>query len=150
MAYPPESYLRSFMMHRNALLGLLDKIPEDQAGFQAWDDGMSFKALTDHLASSSGYVSDTIEGGAPNVLEPSENLAAAKARLHEKTGTLKQTLSGLDETKLNTMVEVLGGQNMPLYAFIDFMREHEAHHKGQLWAMARMIGVAPGSFVSRN
>lgn len=36
---------------------------------------------------------------------------------------------------------------MPLYGLIDFMVQHEAHHKGQIWLMARMIGLEPAMFV---
>ncbi len=148
MAYPAENYSRSFMLHRNALTLLLDKIPDDQGDFKAWDEGMSFKSTADHLSSSTNYVISTIQGQAPEKLEPSADYAAAKAQLQTTTTAMQKALADLSEEQLNSTVNVLGGRDMPLYSFIDFMREHEAHHKGQLWTMARMIGVAPGSLIN--
>jgi uncharacterized damage-inducible protein DinB len=44
-------------------------------------------------------------------------------------------------------VPAFGGREMPVTALLDMIITHEAHHKGQVWVMARMIGVKPPRFV---
>ena len=53
----------------------------------------------------------------------------------------------LTDEHLSSIVEAFGGRKMPASALADFMIAHEAHHKGQVWVMARMTGVQPPMFV---
>ncbi len=134
-------------MHRAALLELLDQIPDDQGDFAAWDGGMSFQGLTDHLAGAGERTLATLRGEAPQKPEPSKDFSSAKQRLCDNAATMQETLSNLSEEQLGTVIEAFGGRKMPLSTLLEFLREHEAHHKGQVWMMARMIGVTPPMFV---
>ena len=147
MAYSGQDYARAFMMHRAALLELLDKISDDQGDFKAWDEGMSFQQLTDHLSGSSERGLAMLQGEAPQKPKPSKDFASAKQRLHDNTGAVQQTLAGLGDKQLGTVIEAFGGRKMSLATLLEFLREHEAHHKGQVWMMARMVGVEPPMFV---
>jgi uncharacterized damage-inducible protein DinB len=146
MAITGTEYAQSFSMHREALLGLLEQIPAEQGEFTAWPEGMSFRRLADHLSASSGRVSAMTSGQIPQKLEPSADLAAAVERLREATHSTKLALTGLTPEVLAKVVPAFG-QEMPVRGMIDFMLAHEAHHKGQVWMMARMIGVQPPMFV---
>ncbi len=146
MAITGTEYAQSFSMHREALMGLLEQIPADQGEFTAWPEGMSFRRLADHLSASSGRVSAMMSGQAPKKLEPSADLRAAVERLREVTQNTKLALKGLTPEVLARVVPAFG-QEMPVHGMIDFMLAHEAHHKGQIWMMARMIGIEPPMFV---
>jgi uncharacterized damage-inducible protein DinB len=144
---PGTFYVGNFLRHRDTLVDLLERIPADQGEFKAWENGMSFRALTDHLSASSRRVAAMLRGQSPEKLEPSVDLAAAIERLRESTVTTVATLETLTDDTLVRVIPAFGGQEMSVRALIDFVIAHETHHKGQVWMMARMIGIEPPMFV---
>lgn len=147
MAYSGQDYARSFAMHREALLELLDQIPDDRGDFKAWDGGMSFQGIANHLAGASERTLAMLQGRAPQKPEPSVDFASAKRQLRDNAAAVQQALSGASEAQLGTVIEAFGGRKMPLSTLLELMRDREAHHKGQIWTMARMVGVNPPMFV---
>ena len=142
-----ERHAHTFMMHRGALLDLLGLIPADKGDFAAWDGGMSFHRLADHLSASINRVPAIIAGQAPGKAEPSADFMAAKEGLKVSAENARVLLSGLNDEQLSGMIEAFGGRKMPVSVLIEFLIAHEVHHKGQVWMMARMIGVQPAMFV---
>jgi uncharacterized damage-inducible protein DinB len=142
-----ERYAHTFMMHRGALLDLLEMIPADKGDFAAWDGGMSFHKLCDHLSGSTNRMPAMIAGEAPAKVEPSADFAAAKARLNASAESARALMAGLSDAQTSSIIEAFGGRKMPVSVLIEFLISHEAHHKGQAWMMARMIGVQPPMFV---
>jgi uncharacterized damage-inducible protein DinB len=146
MSYSANEYLQSWMMHRGAILDLLEKLPNDQGDFAAWEGGMTFTKMIDHLSGATLNLTGTIAGRERVKLEPSPSLSAATTRLKEATQTVQAQLSTMTDEQLATSVSAFGMQ-MPAYRVIDFVINHDAHHKGQLWLMTRMIGIEPPRFV---
>jgi len=147
MPYPGKEYATLFELHRGALVELLDRIPARHGDASAWDGGMTVTQLVDHLYSTSAGVVDMLSGGTWQRQEPSMALGDAVARLHGSTARVVDKLSGMTDEDLRAEVTVFGGARWPAYRLVDFHREHEAHHKGQLWVMARLIGIDPPFFV---
>jgi uncharacterized damage-inducible protein DinB len=146
MTQTGSEYARSFLMHRNALLSLLERIPADKADFKAWEGGMSFKHLSDHLSGSAARMAAMLRGQTPEKLEPSADWAGALERMRASTSAAAAMLETLNADALNRVVPAFGTQ-MPVRGMVDFLIQHEAHHKGQVWMMARMIGLEPPMFV---
>jgi uncharacterized damage-inducible protein DinB len=146
MPYTANDYLRSWMMHRGAILDLLEKLPDDKGDFAAWEGGMTFTKMIDHLASATLNLTGMMAGRERVKLEPSTSLSAASTRLKEATATVQQQIAAMTDEQLATMISAFGTQ-MPAYNLIDFLINHDAHHKGQLWLMSRMIGIEPPRFV---
>jgi DinB family len=147
MPYSGQEYAQAFLMHRAPLLELLGQIPVEKGSFAAWDGGKNFIELTDHLKLTNLRMSAMIAGEKPSSAEPSTDLASARAALEAASANLTDTVSQLSSEQLEAVVDAFGGMKMPVYKLLDFAREHDAHHKGQLWTMARMIGVQPPMFV---
>ena len=141
----PE-YAQSFLSHRSALLDLLEHLPEDQGNFAAWEGAMTFKGLLDHLNSSSRRMRSMMAGQKPEPAQPSASFAEAKAVMQHDAPEIGGFLSSLTEDDLSRTVAAFGGMQMPISALVAGMLEHEIHHKGQIWMMARMIGVQPPMF----
>ena len=133
-------------MHRNALTSVLERIPADQADFKAWEGGMSFMRLSDHLSASTNRLGAMLQGQTPEKPEPSVDWNAAIERMRQSTSSAASLLEDLGEDALNRVIPAFGTQ-MPISAMVDFLISHEAHHKGQIWMMARMIGLEPPMFV---
>jgi uncharacterized damage-inducible protein DinB len=142
-----ERYAQTFMMHRGALLDLLETVPNDKGDFAAWDGGLSFHKLCDHLSGSTNRMPAMLAGETPTKVESSVDFVAAKARLNASAESTRALLTSLSDEQLSSMIEAFGGRKMPVSALIEFLISHEAHHKGQVWMMARMIGVQPPMFV---
>lgn len=147
MPYSSQEYAQAFLMHRAPLVELLGQIPEDKGSFAAWDGGKNFIELADHLKNTRTSIAAYIAGEKPVRGEPSTDLASARDALETAGVGLAETISKLSDEQLSTMVDAFGGMKMPVYKLLDFAREHEAHHKGQIWTMARMVGVQPPMFV---
>ncbi len=146
MPYSTSDYLQSWMMHRGAILDLLEKLPDDKGEFAAWEGGMSFTKMIDHLSSATLNLTGMMVGRERVKLEPSASLSAATTRLKEATATVQKQISEMTDEQLLTPVDAFGMQ-MPAYKLVDFLVNHDAHHKGQLWLMARMTGLEPPRFV---
>lgn len=144
-----RSYLAAFNMHRAALQDLYAQLPAEQSDFRAWPEGMSFTGLADHLAGSSERIMALVQGqapAAPGSTPPSASLSEARERLEHSTRTLSEFLDSLSDEDISRVVTAFGGRQMPVSTLLDFNINHEAHHKGQAWMMARMIGVQPPFF----
>lgn len=141
-------HVRAFQSHRGALIDLYEQLPEEHAGFAAWDEGMSFTRLADHLSLSLDRASAMLAGRTPDGPgEPSATLADARARLQATQDAFVTTVSALGDDDLQRRIPAFGGREMPVWMLLDFITQHEVHHKGQVWMMARMVGVKPPMFV---
>jgi uncharacterized damage-inducible protein DinB len=140
-------FARSFTMHRAALIELLEKIPAEQADFKAWEGGMNFTRIADHLSGSSVRMGKMMQGVKPDVIEPSTDFTSSVERLKTTLADTQTMLGGMSDEAFQVVVPAFGGREMPVASLVDFMIQHEAHHKGQVWMMARMIGVEPAMFI---
>ena len=147
MPYSSQEYAQALQMHRAPLLELLGQIPEDKATFAAWDGGKNFLELTNHLTATNVRLIAMMAGEKPISPEPATDFTAARTALETAGTNLTDTISQLSSEQLESVVDAFGGMKMPVHKLLDFAREHDAHHKGQLWTMARMIGVQPPMFV---
>ncbi|GAA5514634.1 hypothetical protein Dcar01_03390 [Deinococcus carri] len=146
----PAHYARAFQMHRAALQDLYETLPDEQSTFSPWEGGMSFIGLADHLAASSQRFLGLLGSEPPAPIldtSGSADLPSARSRLQESTENALLAIRALSEEDMNRRVKAFGGREMPVAALLDFMIQHEAHHKGQVWMMARMVGVQPPMFV---
>lgn len=149
MAYSADYYVQLFLAHRKALESLLDTVPEAQGDFKPWEGAMSFQSMTDHLTGASMRFSAMATGKSPEAFAASSSFGESRDRLKASTEATATSLRGLNDEQLESLIDAFGTK-MPVFALIDIMREHEAHHKGQLWTMARMIGLEPGRFIQRG
>lgn len=144
-------YAQQFQAHRSALTDLYAQLPEDQANFSAWDGGMSFIGLADHLSGSAGRLVGMTRQQAPGEpLAPSASLAEARERLIQTQAEVAGAIAALSDEDLKRRMVGIGGQEMAVSDLLEMLITHEAHHKGQVWLMARMVGVKPGRYVKMN
>jgi uncharacterized damage-inducible protein DinB len=139
-------YAQSFLMHRGALIDLLETLPPDKVDFTAWESGMSFLSSVNHLVGSSTRMLAKALSKTPDVIVPSSDWNTALANLKSNTQQVAETLSSLTEDQLDHTITNFG-REMPAYMVFGFIAEHEAHHKGQMWLMARMAGLNPPMFI---
>ena len=78
---------------------------------------------------------------------PSQSLQEARLRLQGSGVQVTQALEALSDADLAREVPAFGGRTMPVAQLAEMLTMHEAHHKGQMWVMARQVGVKPPFFM---
>ena len=144
-----ERLAQSFLAHRTALTTLLSDIPEESATHAPWDGAMTFISLGDHLDASSRGILAALGGQAPSRdVVPSQTLQEARMRLQDSGQQVAAALTALSDEDLARVVPAFGGRQMPVSQLAELLTTHEVHHKGQMWLMARQVGVKPPFFMS--
>ena len=148
MTTQAQRVAQSFTAHRSALTALLAQIPEESAAHTPWEGAMNFISLSDHLDVSGRGILAAIAGQAPSrEVVPSQSLQEARTRLEASGQQVAQALAALSDEQLAREIPAFGGRMMPMFQFAELLTMHEAHHKGQVWLMARQVGVKPPFFV---
>lgn len=145
-----NDFIAGWMSHRNALIALLDTVQDADLDYKPWDGAMSLGQLVTHIVDSTDMFTKVVQGEAPGkAAEAFTSVSALKAYVNEITEQTKSALSSITEDKL-TGIAKFSTMQMPGIAMLQMAKEHEIHHKGQLFTYARIIGVKEMPFfVSR-
>ena len=109
---------------------------------------MNFISLSDHLDVSAKGILAAIAGQSPSrEVVPSQSFQEARMRLQDSGQQVTQALNEPSDDDLAREIPAFGGRMMPLAQFAELLIMHEAHHKGQVWLMARQVGVKPPFFI---
>jgi uncharacterized damage-inducible protein DinB len=147
MSYPANEYADAFLNHREPLLELLEMIPADQGEFKIYPGGQSIRQQIDQLFGFDASVLGALTGSEVS-REASSDLRSATARLREATPKIAGLLGAMNSDQLDSPLEV-DGESRKVYQWLDFVREHEVHHKGQLWMAARMLKIEPPYYIKQ-
>jgi uncharacterized damage-inducible protein DinB len=145
MPYSAQEYADAFIRHRQPMLELLQKIPAEHGSFAIREGAMSFVQIVDHISMTDDYLQTALLGQKFVPAAPSPDLPSALEKLLNNTPKVFAFLENLGMEQLNAEINAFR-QTWKVYRLIDFGREHEAHHKGQLWLMARAVGIEPPMF----
>ena len=147
MPYSPDQYTHSLLAHRLALIEAVQNLNEDQGNFTAWEGGMSVRSLIDHLSQTNTMMLASARKEPRVRLEPSSNLQDAVSRYQQLTEQTTTFISQRTQEQLSETVEAFPNVHLPLFQVLDMLREHDIHHKGQVWMMLRLMGIKPPMFV---
>lgn len=149
-----NAYVEAWLRHRLVLLELLELIGDEHVNFQPWDEALPLGKLALHIATAGEMFVQTVQAGEFRRIAPvtCENMDDVRRVVSELTESTKNALSDLTDEQLNNVVATaqIFGVDLPGKALIGAMRDHEIHHKGQLFVYARMVGVKPPGFVKRQ
>lgn len=143
-----QQVMRRWKMHRNALLELVNQLPESGAQWRPCNHAMTTLELLYHLAWTPDFFLSAVEGREAAPVPIPNSIAEAKRLLEELTkaheeAILKQAGSDL----LRDITIPILFITEPAIEALNRIASHEAHHKGQLWIYARMLGVEPPFYV---
>jgi uncharacterized damage-inducible protein DinB len=145
MSYPANEYKQAFLSHREPLLELLGQIPNTQSDFSIYKGGLTIKQHIDQLFGFDAEVLGALTGQRPDTTA-SPDLASAVMRLRQHTASIASSFAAMSSEQLDASLE-LEGETRKVYQWLDFVREHEIHHKGQLWMAARLLEIEPPYYV---
>jgi uncharacterized damage-inducible protein DinB len=143
-----QAFLHNWLRHRLVLVELVNAFPEEHLDYKPYEKAMSLKELVLHTVMSADSFIETVkrgelvrsyELGKPQV----ETMEDLRKLVHDVTEKNKTDITGLSEEAFVKLVDVskIFGTSLSGEAILHIMRDHEIHHKGQLFVYARLIGM---------
>ncbi|MED4401560.1 DinB family protein [Metabacillus fastidiosus] len=134
-----------WLLHRVVGNEIVDMLSDEHLDFRPWDGAMTLKELVLHTVIGTHKFAEAVQLGTTvsSTVEKEVNTAEElKQLVHEVTEKTTEVLDGLTDEKLSALVDAtrLVGTYMPGKSLLHTMRDHEIHHKGQLYVYIRMIG----------
>jgi uncharacterized damage-inducible protein DinB len=156
--YGAKELAESFRTVRKNTIQVAEDIPEDQYGFRAAPDTMSVAEMLAHLACTPHWAeqchfvekktSVTMEDFGKwmgQIAEKSKALTTKAAIVDLlKTGgeQFARQIDAMTDAELGEQVAVPNGSRSRFEA-LQGVKEHEMHHRAQLFLIERMIGIVP-------
>ena len=136
--------ISGWMSHRKVLHELLETFEDQHLSYKPWEDAMSLSGLVLHISGAMEMFADTVKNGVftppSGPSNPIETAADLKALVEAQTNQTKSKLESLTDVQLAAIVE-FAGMKMPGLVLLESGKDHEIHHKGQLFTYARLLGV---------
>jgi uncharacterized damage-inducible protein DinB len=142
----PE-FLRYFENIRARTTRVVECIPREHLEWRPVVGMFSFADLVRHLAATERFMfgenaqckPSRYPGNGPELADGYDAVMQYYRRCHEETVEIISRLSADD---LQLRCQTPGATGIPVWKWLRSMIEHEVHHRGQIYLMLRMIGVA--------
>lgn len=139
-----EQFAQQWKAQRDVLEGVLASIPDGQEGFKPWEGAMSLGELALHAGTSAKFfaqIAATGEFARPTV--EATSMAEIRQAVHELTEQTMALLVSISDERWAQSVDMTPvlGRAVEVSGMLYGMRDHEIHHKGQLFVYARMAGA---------
>jgi uncharacterized damage-inducible protein DinB len=143
----PAAFTAYFDNIRKRTLRVARCIPPEQIEWRPRDGAFSFGDLLRHIAAMERWMfaenvaqrPSRYAGCGPELAAGSDAIFAFVDRMHAEAMAIFGSL-GPDD--LDRRCEPPGGASMPTWKWLRAMVEHEVHHRGQIYLMLGVIGVA--------
>ncbi|GAE25197.1 hypothetical protein JCM9140_1177 [Halalkalibacter wakoensis JCM 9140] len=138
-----NEFVLAWMSHRNVLIQLLEKMEDEQINYKPWEDAMSLSELVLHISGSMDMFAKTVQNGVfvpPTEVVTVQSIGELKEIVTSQTNETKTILEQLTPAQLDKHIE-FAGMNLPGHALLNSAKDHEIHHKGQLFTYARLLGI---------
>lgn len=127
---------------------LLPLVPEDRLEWAPAEGRWTFGDQFRHLAGIERWMyaenvsgrPSRYPGHGPALARGRDAIADLTARWHEEACGI---FEGLDAERMLAKCETPAGISITVFKWLRAMVEHEAHHRGQLYLMLGLVGVAP-------
>lgn len=156
--YGAKELAESFRTVRKNTIQVAEDIPEDQYGFRAAPDTMSVADMLAHLACTphwaeqchfvekkTSVTSEDFGKWMGEIGEKSKALTSKAAivdALKSDGEQFARRLDAMTEAELGELVAIPMG-NRSRFEALQGVKEHEMHHRAQLFLIERMIGIVP-------
>ncbi|MGI8385028.1 DinB family protein [Robertmurraya sp. P23] len=138
-----SGFISGWLSHRKALLELLKVVNDEQLSFRPWENGMSLSELALHISGSTSMFVNTVKTGVFTPPTEKKEVSTAKELIElveAQTEYAKQELEKLTDEQLKSII-AFAGMDLPGKAILELAKDHEIHHKGQLFTYVRLLGI---------
>ncbi|AUS25233.1 DinB family protein [Paenibacillus polymyxa] len=145
-------YLQEWLRHRSVLQELVEVIPDEHIDFKPWDNAMPMGSLIVHIASSMKMFVDTVKNGTftpPTKIDEYHTIADVRNIVDQLTEETIRELKELNAQQLEKEIEFRNFLGTGSF-WLSTAKDHEIHHKGQLFTYVRMVGVENVPFMIKQ
>lgn len=146
--------MADWMRHRAVLPEILARVDASKVDFAPWEGALTLGKLTVHIVTSTQFFLKAVQTGefARGAAPEFATLDDVSRIVQEYTEESKKIYASLSDEQLDEILDAsFMGLKAPKAAFLSMLKDHEVHHKGQLFVYARMAGAADMPFfVSRG
>jgi len=137
--------VEEFLRHRRATEQFCALMPDPHFDYAFREGSLTFGAQAMHLAGAADWFLSFVDGVQPARPDPvPQTPAAIRDHLARNTRTVVARMEAIDD--LERVVSFWNQGPAPVWAVLGRLREHEAHHKGQMMQMLRNCGVTEKLF----
>ncbi|QQE80208.1 DinB family protein [Alicyclobacillus sp. SO9] len=141
-----EQFANQWMMHRSVLLDILDRVDDKNFDFRPWSKAMTLGELAQHIAGAGALFINTAKTGQfsrPEGQPVVTSMAELRQFLKDSTDSGYATIKSMTDEEFDGPVtsEHILPDGTPASVWLSAMKDHEVHHKGQMFVYARMTGV---------
>ncbi|RCW63140.1 DinB family protein [Saliterribacillus persicus] len=138
-----DEFYRGWSSNRCALLEVLNCVEDKHLSFKAWEGAMTLSELILHIAYATTMHVERVKTGElikPEEIEKFRTTKEIIAIVKAETKYVKEELKSLTEEHLKQTVSFTGKE----YSGIELLengKDHEVHHKGQIFTYLRLLDV---------
>jgi uncharacterized damage-inducible protein DinB len=142
-----EDFIKYWDNVRSRTLKVAELVPADKIDWAPAEGAMTFGDLIRHLAVVERWMFVENVFGRPSRYashgrELADGRDAVLSFLRDLHADSMRELSTLTDADLDRRATTPGGQSLAVSKWLRGMVEHEAHHRGQIYLMLRLCGVA--------
>jgi uncharacterized damage-inducible protein DinB len=138
-----DDYLQNWLRHRLVLQEMVELIDNEHIDFKPWDNAIPMGSLIVHIVSSTEMFVKTVKNGTftpPTTINQYQTINDVRNIVYQLTEETTEDLKSLNDKQLIKEIDMnnyigTGG------FWLSTAKDHEIHHKGQLFTYARMVGV---------
>ena len=150
-----KAWLAGFWDHFRTVNGItlrgIKALPADKIDAKACKDMRTPKELVAHMYNSMRTVADGITKGEIQWSEEDDLKAAQGIHSHDELqrfaadswNAADRAIGTLTDEKLAGLVKTPWGESFPGFVCVQIMYDEHLHHRGQLYAFLRQLGVEP-------
>jgi uncharacterized damage-inducible protein DinB len=138
-----QVYIAGWLSHRKALQQLVDRFTDEHLTYKPWENGMSLSELVLHIVNSTLMFTQIVKDGEHKPGDRIQNVASAnelQTIVKQVTDATLANLESLTSAELEREV-TFASMKMSGRAMLEMAKEHEIHHKGQVFTYARLVGL---------
>jgi uncharacterized damage-inducible protein DinB len=150
MSKQGEQLAGHFLAHRKATIDAAGRFPADKLDYRPWPDAMSVGDLIWHMAGAHHMMVQIALGNFGQQGERPQrpaDLDAIRAALAQLTEADAAAIRNMSEEDLAAPRPGIMNMTLPGAAWLGTAIDHEIHHKGLLFAYARLQGVEPPNWI---
>ena len=144
-----DRFLESWDRVRAVTLKAAAAMPEAEADFRPVPEVFSFRELLAHILGAEQVFVGGVTAGRwerPPADGAPPDIPVLLERMEKVHADSKARLAGLDQATLGQVVKAPFGVGLPRMGFLWLLRDHEVHHRGQMYTYLRLKGVTPPFF----
>ncbi|MFC5529834.1 DinB family protein [Cohnella yongneupensis] len=138
-----NAFIKDWQSHRKVLQAMLDVVTTEQLSYRPWEKGMSVSELALHIAGAMNMFVSTVKNGAytpGQKATPPSTIEELKAKIAADTEQSEAILTSITPEQLEQSIDFFG-HPITGAVLLQNAKDHEIHHKGQMFVYLRMAGI---------